>query len=152
MEKAIDSSLQKAAVTPEAVHESAIGLGMISGHFASFAEGESLKDDIRVYYFELMRRINEFWWMSGAAKGTFTSPVSINLSISRDGKVVACELLESSGNREEDQALLDAVKKAQPLPPLPKSFYQQTFNAPIRFVPPLRLMFPGFGKKLPAPH
>jgi protein TonB len=125
---------------------------MISGRFASFAEGESLKDDIRVYYFELMRRINEFWWTSGTAVGMFTSPASVNLSISREGKIIACELFESSGNREQDQALIDAIKKAQPLPPLPKSFYQQTFNAPIRFVPPLRLMFPLAGKKIVLSH
>lgn len=152
MGQAIESSLRKAAVTPEAVHESAIGLGMISGHFASFAEGETLKDEIRVYYFELMRRINEYWWTSGAAKGAFTSPVSVNLVISRDGKVVACQLFESSGNREQDQALLEAIKKAEPLPPLPQSFPQHTFNAPIRFVPPLRLMFPMFTRKPALPH
>lgn len=150
--RAIESTLQQAVKTPEAVHENAIGLGMISGHFASFAQGETLKDDIRVYYFSLMRRINEVWWTDGAAKGAFISPASVLLTISRDGKVVGCELLESSGNREQDQALLDSVKKAEPLPSLPPSYLQRTFNAPIRFVPPLRLMFPGFTKKAASPH
>jgi len=152
MERAIESSLQKAAVTPEAVHESSIGLGMVSGHFASFAQGESLKDEIRVYYFELMRRINEVWWTTGAAKGSFIAAASVNLVISRDGKVAGCELLESSGSREQDQALLESIKKAEPLPPLPQSYRQLTFNAPIRFVPPLRLMFPGAGRKTVLPH
>lgn len=152
LNKAIESSLQKAVQTPEAVHENAIGLGMVSGHFASFAQGESLKDDIRVYYFSLMRRINEVWWTGDATKGAFVAPASVLVTISRDGKVVGCDLLESSGNREQDQALLDSVKKAEPLPPLPSSYQQRTFNAPIRFVPPLRLMFPGFTKKAPLPH
>lgn len=152
MEQAIDSSLRRAVQTPEAVHESAIGLGIISGHFASFAQGESLKDDIRVYYFELMRRINEVWWTTGAAKGSFVASASVILTISRDGKVAGCELLESSGNREQDQALLESIKKAEPLPSLPKSFPQLTFNAPIRFVPPLRLMLPGLGTRPPLPH
>jgi len=152
MEQAIERSLQKAALSPEAVHESSIGLGMVSGHFASFAQGESLKDEIRVYYFELMRRINEAWWTTGAGKGSFTAAAAVNLVISRDGKVAGCELLESSGSREQDQALLESVKKAGPLPPLPQSFRQLTFNAPIRFVPPLRLMFPGAGKKTVSPH
>jgi len=152
MEQAIESSLQKAAVTPEAVHESSIGLGMISGHFASFSQGESLKDEIRVYYFELMRRINEAWWTTGAVKGSFVESASVNLVISRNGKVIGCELMESSGSREQDQALLESIKIAGPLPPLPQSFRQQTFNAPIRFVPPLRLMFPAAGRKTVAPH
>jgi len=152
LDRAIESSLQKAVQSPEAVHENAIGLGMISGHFASFAQGETLKDDIRVYYFSLMRRINEVWWTGGATKGAFISPASVLVSISRDGKVVGCDLLESSGDREQDQALLESVKKAEPLPPLPSSYLQRTFNAPIRFVPPLRLMFPGFAGKAASPH
>ena len=152
LDKAIESSLRKAVQAPDAVHESSIGLGMISGHFASFAEGESLKDDIRVYYFSLMRRINEAWWLSGAAKGNFISAASANISISREGKLLGCELLESSGSREQDLALLDSIKRAGPLPPLPPSFYGKVFNAPIRFVPPLRLMFPGFTKKPVSSH
>jgi protein TonB len=151
-DKAIESSLRKAVQSPEAVHDSAIGLGMVSGHFASFADGESLKDDIRVYYFSLMRRINEVWWLSGAAKGNFTSAASVNIHISREGKVLGCELLESSGDREQDKALLDSIKRAEPLPPLPQSFYGRVFNAPLRFAPPLRLMFPGYPKKTASPH
>lgn len=151
LEQAIASSLQRAVQTPAAVHESSIGLGMISGHFASFAQGESLKDEIRVYYFELMRRINEVWWTTGATKGSFVATAAVNIMISRDGTVVGCDLIESSGSREQDQALLESIKKAAPLPPLPQNFPQRTFNAPIRFVPPLRLMLPDFGKKA-APH
>lgn len=151
MENAVASSLARAAQTPEAVHESAIGLGMISGHFASFAQGESLKDEIRVYYFSLMRRINEAWWTSGANKGSFVNSASVHLSISREGKLLSCELIESSGNREQDKMLIEAIKLAEPLPPLPASYRWPTFDAPIRFVPPLRLMLPGFGtKKVPA--
>jgi len=152
LEQAVASSLQKAVETPAAVHESSIGLGIISGHFASFAQGESLKDEIRVYYFELMRRINEVWWTTGATKGSFVATAAVNIMISRDGTLVGCDLLESSGSREQDQALLESIKKAAPLPPLPQSFPQRTFNAPIRFVPPLRLMLPDFGKKRPASH
>lgn len=152
LDRSIESSLRRAVQAPEAVHESAIGLGMTAGHFASFAEGESLKDDIRVYYFSLMRRINEVWWLSNTARGSFTSAASVNIHISREGKVLACELLESSGSREQDQALLDAVKRAEPLPPLPRSFIGRVFTAPIRFVPPLRLMFPGYPSNKVSPH
>jgi len=152
LDNAIESSLRKGVQAPEAVHDSSIGLGMISGHFASFAEGESLKDDIRVYYFSLMRRINEVWWLSGATKGNFTSAASVNLHISREGKVLGCELLESSGSREQDQALLESIKRTEPLPPLPQSFNGRIFNAPIRFVPPLRLMFTGYPPKPVSPH
>jgi periplasmic protein TonB len=152
LDKAIENSLRKGAEIPDAVHDSSIGLGMVSGRFASFADGESLKDDIRVYYFSLMRRINEVWWLSGAPKGAFTSAASVNIHISREGKVLRCEFLESSGNREQDQAILDSIKKAEPLPPLPSTYYGWVFNAPIRFVPPLRLMFSGYPQKALSPH
>lgn len=151
LEQAVAASLRNAQQATAAVHESSIGLGMLSGHFASFAEGATLKDDIRVYYFELMRRINEAFWTSGAAQGSMRNAASIRLIISRQGTVLDCELLESSGSREQDKVVLAAVKLAAPLPPLPQSYIWPTFDAPIRFVPPLRLMLPGLnGKKQPG--
>lgn len=152
LESAVAESLIASAKEPEAIHQSAIGLGMLSGRFASFAEGETLKDEIRVYYFELMRRINEYWWRNGAQKGVFDAPVSVNLLISREGRIIACDFFQGSGNREQDQIMVEAIKAAQPLPPLPANFPQKTFNAPIRFVPPLRLMFPFGSKRAAAPH
>lgn len=147
LDAAVAASLRRAAGTPDAVHESAIGLGMIAGRFASFAEGATLKDDVKSYYFTLMRRINEVWWTGTAAARSLNAPASVNLTISRDGKLLACELLESSGSSEQDRLLLAVVRSAEPLPPLPTSYVWPTFNAPIRFVPPLRLMLPGFGSR-----
>ncbi|NVN99784.1 MAG: TonB family protein [Geobacteraceae bacterium] len=152
LESAVAESLRVSAKEPETIHQSAIGLGMLSGRFTSFSEGETLKDEIRVYYFELMRRINEYWWRNGAGKGAFDAPVSVNLLISREGKIIACDFFQSSGSREQDQIMIEAIKAAQPLPPLPANFPQNTFNAPIRFVPPLRLMFPFGSKRAAAPH
>jgi TonB family protein len=117
---------------------------MFSGRFESFAEGVTLKDEIREYYFTLMRRINEVWWTSGLSGTNVTSTAAVNLMISREGKLLVCELLQSSGNPDQDRALVSAVKAAEPLPPLPRSYLQPTFSAPIRFMPPLRLMLPGF--------
>lgn len=150
LENAVAGSLRRAAQTPEAVHENSIGLGMLSGHFASFAQGETLKDEIRVYYFSLMRRINEAWWTTGANKGSFVNSASVHLSISREGKLLSCELIESSGNREQDKMLIETIKLAEPLPPLPANYRWPTFDAPIRFVPPLRLMLPGFNSRKSA--
>lgn len=152
LESAVAESLKASTELPEAIHQSSIGLGMLSGRFTSFAEGETLRDEIRIYYFELMRRINEYWWRNGAGKGAFDAPVAVNLLISRDGKIIACDFFQSSGNRDQDKIMIDAIKAAQPLPPLPVNFPQTTFNAPIRFVPPLKLMMPGFGKTKVSPH
>lgn len=147
LEAAVSRSLRRAAETPAAAHESAIGLGMISGRFTSFAEGATLKDDIKTYYFALMRRINEVWWTGAAATSSFSAAASVSLVISRSGRLLDCELLESSGSSEQDRLLLAVIKAAEPLPPLPAEFPESTFSAPIRFVPPLRLMMPEFGSK-----
>lgn len=152
LQQQVESTLQKGAESPETLHQSAIGIGMTSGYFGSFAEGETLRDDVRLYYFALMRRINEVWWQNNAVNPALGSGAALNLVVSRDGKVIACEVLQSSGNREHDQALLASVKRADPLPPLPASYPRPTFNAPIRFVPPLQLMLPQFTRKTALPH
>jgi TonB family protein len=72
-------------------------------------------------------------------------PSALNIVIARDGRLLGVELLESSGSVEQDRMLLDAIRQAQPLPPLPGSYRYPTFSAPIRFAPPLRLMFQGKG-------
>lgn len=151
LRQSVAETLHQAAATPEVVHRSSIGLGITSGYFGSFAEGATLKDDIREYYFSLMRRLNETWW-THSASGAAVRSASFVLVVSRDGKVVACELLESSGNPEYDQLLRETVKLAEPLPPLPPSFPDRNFNAPIRFVPPLNLMLPALLRKPSAAH
>jgi protein TonB len=152
LQNTVAATREQAAVQPEAVHQTAIGLGMTSGYFGSFAEGATLKDDIREYYFALMRRINEVWWTRSGASA-FGKGASFVLFISRDGKVIDCRLLQSSGNRNQDTQLMEAVRLAEPLPPLPASYPDFVFNAPIRFVPPLQLMIPGLKPSLtPPPH
>lgn len=151
LQQTMTDSLQQAAKNPEAVHQSAIGLGITAGYFGSFAEGETLKSEIREYYFTLMRRINEVWWTHSASLPVARG-ASFVLLVNREGKVVACQLMESSGNQQYDQLLRETVKLAEPLPPLPASFTGAIFNAPIRFVPPLNLMLPGFLRKPAAPH
>ncbi len=151
LQHAVSETLKSAVVTPGAVHQSSIGLGITSGYFGSFAEGETLKEEIREYYFTLMRRINEVWWTHAAANPALRG-ASFILVISRDGKVVSCDLMESSGTPRSDQLLQETVKLAEPLPPLPASYPNQLFNAPIRFVPPLNLMLPAFLRKPVSPH
>lgn len=152
LQQSVATSLENGAKSPETLHENAIGIGMTSGYFGSFAEGESLRDDIRVYYFSLMRRINEAWWLQSGGNPSVARHASLNLVVSREGKIVVCELMQSSGNYSQDQLLLAAVKKAQPLPPLPLSYTGTLFTAPIRFNPPLNLMLPDFLKKPVRPH
>jgi len=149
LDKEVNETLQEAAGRPEVVHRSSIGLGMTSGYFGSFAEGATLRPEIREYYFTLMRRINEVWWTRSASTPSLNG-ASFILVVSRDGKVVACQPLQGSGDPRSDQLLMETVKLAEPLPPLPAGYPDRDFNAPIRFIPPLNLMLPGFMRK-PTP-
>jgi len=151
LDKTVNDTLQDAAGRPEVVHRSSIGLGMTSGYFGSFAEGETLKAEIREYYFTLMRRINEVWWTRSASNPSMNG-ASFILVVNREGKVVACDPLRGSGDPRSDQLLIETVKLAEPLPPLPAGFPDQTFNAPIRFIPPLKLMLPNFMRMPALPH
>jgi protein TonB len=148
----IKNTLDQAAKTPEKIHESSIGLGMTSGYFGSFAEGETLRDEIREYYFSLMRRINEVWWLRAGNGSRPGRGAAINIRITREGKIASIELMQGSGDVDYDRLLLETLKNAEPLPPLPRNFPQRMFSAPVRFIPPLNLMLPQFTGKTAAPH
>jgi protein TonB len=152
LQRVIESTLDQAAKTPEKIHESSIGLGMTSGYFGSFAEGETLRDEIREYYFSLMRRINEVWWLNAGTGSRLGRGASINIRITREGKIASIEFIQGSGDVDYDRLLLEALKKAEPLPPLPRNFPQRMFSAPVRFIPPLNLMLPQFTGKTALPH
>jgi periplasmic protein TonB len=128
---------------PETIQNASIGLGMMNGYFGSYADGETLRDDIREYYFALMRKVNEAWWVSAGVAPGWVQEAQVSLVIGRDGRLVDKQLVQSSGNRAYDQALLASLERAQPLPPLPDSFRDDFFAAPLRFIPPLGLIVKG---------
>jgi periplasmic protein TonB len=140
---AVDEARHRVQQQPDGVQRAAIGFGMTSGYFGSFADGETLRDDIRDYYFDLLRKVNEAWWTGGMASPGWLRGASVNLVIDREGRIVAKALLHSSGSREYDRSLLAALDRAVPLPPLPATYQGEQFMAPLRFVPPLNLMVPG---------
>lgn len=125
---------------PEDLHKSGIGLGLTNGYFSGIGEGETLRDDIREYYFAMLRQINEKWWLQpGSHQGAAGNAV-VNLVIARDGAVVQSLLVQGSGNPAFDRQILQAVTAASPLPPLPDSYRSDLFSAPLRFKAPLSLM------------
>lgn len=61
--------------------------------------------------------------------------VSIGFIISRDGKVTALKIIKSSGNEVLDNSALQAIRDAEPLPPLPDDYKGESLEAGILFVP-----------------
>jgi protein TonB len=132
---------------PAATGGTSINLGIGRGYFGSLGEGETLKDEIREYYFEMVTRINERWWQRPEADDSRVGMVMVMIVVARDGKVVNCQLLRSSGRRSYDEAVVAAVQAASPLLPLPANFESDFFQAPLRVMPPLSLMRIGEGLK-----
>lgn len=55
--------------------------------------------------------------------------------IERNGKVQKLWFEKKSGNVLYDQSAMRAIKKAEPLPPIPKELSEDTLEIGIRFTP-----------------
>jgi len=133
-------SLDRAASQPAQMQGVSLGLRITSGYFASIGEGETLRDDIREYYFEMLRSINEKWWVNKDNHLEGKKSAVFYLVIARNGTIVDRKLVESSGNPAYDKAMLQTLEAANPLPPLPETYRGDFFQAPLRFNAPLNLM------------
>ena len=128
---------------PELLEQSSLGLGLSLGYFSSLAEGRTLRDDIKQYYFALLRKVNEQWWLTGA--GSIRTPriPIITVVLARNGDLVERFIEQGSGDREYDKKILQALDAAAPFPPLPPSYRDHFFKVPIRMVAPLNFLLPG---------
>jgi len=130
----------QAAQKEEQRTHTTLGLGLTKGYFKSLGEGETLREGVKGYYLEMLQVINEKWWMDQQLDKRRLAPVVVNLTVARDGVILDCEILRGSGNLRYDKAVLAALAAAGPLPPLPASYVGESFQAPVRLVPPLNLM------------
>jgi TonB family protein len=130
---------------------SSLLFGISSGAFASFGDGVSLKDDIRPYFLEILERINASWHKEGSGV-TLAAPAMLLVSIERNGELRAVQTLQSTGNPYHDRLLARAVRSAAPFPVMPASYTPPTFEAPLRFSPPLSLMSFGAPAAVMPPH
>lgn len=96
---------------------------------------------------EMESKLNEYYSLVWAKiKGTWTIPENllkemvdletiIVLIIERNGKIQKCWFEKKSGNALYDQSAMRAIKKAEPLPPIPKELGEDTLEIGIRFFP-----------------
>lgn len=134
---------QQPVAPPEPVAEqlsqTSLGLGLTKGYFKSLGSGETLREDIKDYYLEMLQGVNEKWWLDPKLDKR-GSTIVVNITVARNGEIVESQILSGSGDSRYDRAVLAALAAASPLPPLPITYNGEFFQAPIRLVPPLNLM------------
>ncbi|AJE03315.1 energy transducer TonB [Geobacter pickeringii] len=141
-EKIVEEQSQPPSPPPaNEAKPSSLSLGMSRGFFRSLADGETLRSDIKEYYFTLVQRINEQWWsVAGQAEtGPGKREALVTVVLKRNGEIFDVRLLKSSGSPEYDRLILNALQAA-PLPPLPDSYPGEFFQAPFRLMAPLGLL------------
>ncbi len=104
--------------------------GSLSGGSSAF---ESKLND---YYNLIWAKIKKEWALPGdLPKGRTNLETIIVVVIERNGKIQKSWFEKKSGNAQYDQTAMRAIKKAEPLPAIPKEFSDETFEFGIRFYP-----------------
>ena len=88
------------------------------------------------YYDSIWAKIKKEWTLpENLPKGRTTLETTIVIVIDREGKIQKSWFERKSGNALFDQRAMRAIKKAEPLPPIPKEFSDTTLEMGFRFHP-----------------
>jgi colicin import membrane protein len=90
----------------------------------------------KIYYNLLWQRIRSVWVLPEEALGGKKNlETIIAIRIARDGQIEDIQFEKKSGNPYLDESALRAIKKANPLPPLPSDVEGDKFDVGVRFTP-----------------
>ena len=96
----------------------------------------SMESKLNEYYSMIWAKIKEAWTIpENLLKEMVDLETVIVIIIEQDGKIQKSWFEKKSGNNLYDQMAMRAIKKAEPLPPLPKEFNEKTLEIGIRFFP-----------------
>jgi len=103
---------------------------------SSFGGGSGSDSRLSDYYESIWAKIKKEWTLpENLPKGRTTIEATIVIVIDREGKVQKSWFERKSGNTLFDQRAMRAIKKAEPLPPIPKEFSDPTLEMGFRFHP-----------------
>jgi colicin import membrane protein len=131
--KQIDSAIERIRKkvtigSAGAVETGETGTGGASSGFMSIKH--------KMYYNLIWQRIRSAWVLSeGALGGKKDLETIIAIRIGKDGQIEEIQFEKKSGNAQLDESALRAIKKANPLPPLPPGFEGDKFDVGVRFTP-----------------
>ena len=104
--------------------------------WGSSSGGSALESRLSDYYDSIWAKIKKEWTLpENLRKGRTTLETTIVIVIDREGKIQKSWFERKSGNTLFDQRAMRAIKKAEPLPPIPKEFSDNTLEMGFRFHP-----------------
>ena len=100
------------------------------------AQGASKGSLLDAYYTMIWAKIKAGWTLpENLPKGGADLETVIVVIIERNGEIQKSWFEKKSGNSLYDQMAMRAIKKAEPLPPIPREFTDNTVEIGIRFLP-----------------
>ncbi len=91
------------------------------------------------YFTNLRKGFSQTWvYPSEAVKRGIQGQVRIEFTIERDGQLRRVKILETSGHKILDDAVVDAIKLSSPYPPLPEDHEKDRLTVVANFVYTLR--------------
>ena len=125
---------------PEQASESGTGLGGteqssgIPGRFG--VGGRKVLEKIDLYKLEIAYKIEKKWAFSEQLSGGRTDLEAILvIKIMSNGEIREIWFEKKSGNNYFDDSAYKAIKKSNPLPPLPKGYVRPFYNVGLVFTP-----------------
>jgi TonB family protein len=101
-----------------------------------FGGSSALESKLNDYYNMIWSKIKKGWALPGdLPKGKTNLETIIVIVIEREGKIQKSWFEKMSGNALYDKSTMRAIKKAEPLPPIPKEFSDNTLEMGFRFYP-----------------
>jgi len=90
----------------------------------------------KLYYNLIWQRIRSVWVLPDEAlAGKKNLEAIIAIRIAKDGQIEDIQFEKKSGNSYLDESAIRAIKKANPLPPLPPGMDGEKFDVGVRFTP-----------------
>jgi len=100
---------------------------------AAAASGGEINDRLADYYALIWARIKGQWALPGGINPRNNIEAVVNIRILRSGAIVSVNFEKKSGLAYFDNSVLQALKKAHPLPPLPEWYRENSLDVGIRF-------------------